>query len=218
MIGVSVKKTGFTLVEMLVAVSIFSVAVTVATDVFVRAQRAQRQAAALEKVQDATRFVMTRISQELLAGRIAYECYDGSDAGCDISSRSATGEAGRIVSDTLAVEGADGTVTLFTVRNEDHTDYGGVCKKALPPAPCLIIARGDQHERMTPDGYSIQKIAFFITPDKDPLRVDATLNDYPSDIQPKVTIMMTVRGNVPGIREPVDLSVQTTLSSRNYER
>ncbi|MEK7122615.1 MAG: hypothetical protein AAB855_02040, partial [Patescibacteria group bacterium] len=200
------------------AVSIFSVAITVATDVFMRAQRAQRQAAAFEKVQDATRFVMTRISQELLAGRIAYKCYDGSDATCNISDRNATGGGGRIVSDTLAVEGADGTVTLFTVRKENHTDYGEVCKKANPSASCLIIVRGNQHERMTPDGIAVQKLAFFITPDKDPLRVDTTLNDYPSDVQPKVTIMMTVRGDVPGIREPIDLSVQTTLSSRIYER
>lgn len=219
----SFRSSGFTLVEMLVAVSIFSVVVTIAADIFIRAQRAQRQAAALEKVQDVTRFIMTRMAQELSAGRIAYECYAGTEGSCNISTRSIV-EDRRIVSDTLAVQGADGKRTFFTMRGTNDPDYGGICGSSEETAPCLIIALPgtSMHERVTPDGYTIQKLAFSITPGKDPFTIDMTgdppLNDYPVDAQPKVTVLMTVRGAVPGIRDPIDLSVQTTLSSREYIR
>lgn len=215
-------RCGFTLVEMLVAVSIFSVVVTIAADIFIRAQRAQRQAAALEKVQDVTRFIMTRMAQELSTGRIAYECYAGTEGSCNISTRSIV-EVGRIVSDTLAVQGADGQITQFTRREGGNADYGFICGSGDITASCLIMIVPDRTpERVTPDGYTIQKLAFFITPGEDPLTVamtgDPPLNDYPIDAQPKVTVLMTVRGAVPGIRDPIDLSVQTTLSSRQYTR
>lgn len=207
---------GFTLVEMLVAVSIFSVVVVVSTDVFIRAQRVQRQSSALEKVQDITRFLLTRIVQEIQSGFIDYAYYANSlsaDAKTIISGT-------EITSETLALKNSEGQTMLFTVRRMGHTDFGGLCG-AEKTSPCLIIAEvspGTRHERATQDGYTIQKLAFVITPRVDSLHIDTAKNDYPSDIQPKVTIMLSVRGDVPGLREPIVLAVQTTVSSREYIR
>lgn len=212
----TMSQKGFTLVEMLVAVSIFSIVVTASTDIFIRSQRAQRQAAALEKVQDTTRFLLTRIAQELRTGHIDYAYYATSltaDSHTIISDTA-------ITSETLAIKNTDGKTVLFTVRKKDHTDFGGVCGSDEKTAPCLVIAipDTDQHERATPEGYTIQKLAFYITPPVDSLVIDSALNDYPSDIQPRVTIMLSARGNLPGISKPIDLSVQTTVSSREYVR
>lgn len=207
---------GFTLVEMLVAVSIFSVVVIVSTDVFIRAQRVQRQAAALEKVQDITRFLLTRMVQEIQTGFIDYAYYANS-----LSADTKTIVSGsEIASETLALENSEGKTMLFTVRRMGHTDFGELCSTE-ETSPCLIIAEvspDTRHERATPDGYTIQKLAFVITPPVDSLHIDPAKNDYPSDIQPKVTIMLSARGDVPGIREPIDLAVQTTVSSRAYIR
>lgn len=207
---------GFTLVEMLVAVSIFSVVVIASTDIFIRTQRAQRQAAALEKVQDTTRFLLTRIAQELRTGHIDYEYYKTSLTADPHTITSDTA----IASETLAIKNTDGKTLLFTVRQKDHTDFGGVCGSDEKTAPCLVLAVPDtnQHERATPEGYTIQKLAFYITPPVDSLAIDNALNDYPSDIQPRVTLMLSARGDLPGISKPIDLSVQTTLSSREYVR
>lgn len=214
------NRKGFTLVEMLVAVSIFSVVVTASTDVFIRAQRSNRQASALEKVQDTTRFILTRIAQDIRTGSIDYAYYLNPVNGLILSDSKTIVKSDAIISQTLALKNAEGKTILYTVRQKNHTDFGGVCGSSDATAPCLVISLVDvnQHERMTLDGYTITKLAFMITPSVDSLHVDPLINDYPSDVQPKVTILLTARGNVAGIRTPVDLSVQTTVSSRTYTR
>lgn len=218
MTGDSMRTRGFTLVEMLIAVSIFSVIAVVSMDIFIRAQRAQRAASALEKVQDVTRFIVTRMAQEFQTGHIDYGYYNTA-LGITISDAP-------ITSETLALKNSDDTTLLF--RKEEN----GICGNTDATSPCMTMVFDprtaaspsgiNQSERITPDGYTIQKLAFYITPGKDSLTVDMAgeppLNDYPSDLQPRITIMMTVRGTVAGLREPITFPIQTTLSSREYVR
>lgn len=221
MTGDSMRTRGFTLVEMLIAVSIFSVIAVMSMDIFIRAQRAQRTASALEKVQDVTRFILTRMAQEFQTGHIDYGYYRASPApaGTTVSDTA-------IMTKTLALKNSDDTTLLF--RKEEN----GICGNTDATSPCMAMVFDpitttslngiNQSERITPDGYTIQKLAFYITPGKDSLTVDMTgeppLNDYPSDLQPRITIMMTVRGTVAGLREPITFPIQTTLSSREYVR
>lgn len=211
------RTRGFTLVEMLIAVSIFSVIAVMSMDIFIRAQRAQRAASALEKVQDVTRFIVTRMAQEFQTGHIDYGYYRASPTPADTTVSDTT-----ITTKTLALKNSDDTTLLF--RKEEN----GICGTTDATSPCMTMVLDpspsgiNQSERITPDGYTIQKLAFYITPGKDSLTVDMTgeppLNDYPSDLQPRITIMMTVKGTVAGLREPITFPIQTTLSSREYVR
>ncbi|MBI4253239.1 hypothetical protein HY623_03645 [Candidatus Uhrbacteria bacterium] len=196
--------------EMLVAVSIFSVLVVVSMDVFIRAQRAQREAAALEKVQDVTRFILTRMAQEFHTGHIDYDYYK--------TALPRTISATAITSDTLALKNSEDTTLLF--RKEES----GICGTGGATSPCMamILDPGgtNQSEMVTPDGYTVEKFTVVVTPSADSLTVDPTptLNDYPFDLQPRITIMMTVKGTVAGLRRPITVPIQTTLSSREYVR
>lgn len=200
---------------MLIAVSIFSVIAVMSMDIFIRAQRAQRAASALEKVQDVTRFIVTRMAQEFQTGHIDYGYYWASPTPTDTTVSDTA-----ITTKTLALKNSDDTTLLF--RKEEN----GICGTTDATSPCMTMVFDpsgvNQFERITPDGYTIQKLAFYITPGKDSLTVDMTgeppLNDYPSDLQPRITIMMTVKGTVAGLREPITFPIQTTLSSREYVR
>lgn len=207
---------GFTLVEMLVATSLFSIVILTATDIFIRVQRAQRQAALIEKTQSITRFVMTRMAQEIELGSIDYEYYNAPDEAPAYTQR----EESAISSRTLALRTAQGERLLFTTRPKGHTDFAAPCATD-DVAPCLIIATTaptTQAERMNPFGYTIEKLLFVITPGRDPFIVDSITNDFQANAQPKVTIMLSVRSTVPGVQDPFDLATQTTVSTREYRR
>ncbi len=62
---IGVNKKGFTLVEILVAVSIFTLVVGMATGVFVSALRAQRQSLASQQLLDQTSYAMEYMSRAL---------------------------------------------------------------------------------------------------------------------------------------------------------
>jgi hypothetical protein len=209
---------------MLIATSLFSIVILTSTDIFIRVQRAQRTAAVLEKTQDTVRFFLTRISQEIQSGSIDYEYYYGTGGVVGLASDPNTKrEDTQISSKTLALRTAQGERLLFTSPPQ-NTDYNSIClenDKEKDIFPCLVIATTDpatQAERMNPAGFSIQKLLFVITPGRDPFAVDSATNDYPTHAQPKVTMMFSVRSTIAGIKEPFDMSIQTTVSTREYPR
>lgn len=215
------RNAGFTLVEMLVATSLFSVVILSATDIFIRVQHAQRQAAVLEKTQSISRFILTRMAQEIESGSIDYDYYYGTPSTPTPGDNSfSKREDARIFSRTLALRTAEGERLLFTTRPKGQTDFDIPCVDDTV-SPCLIIATSaptTQAERMNPPGYTIQKLLFVITPGKDPFVVDPVSNDFLANAQPKVTIMLSVRSTVAGIKTPFDLTTQTTVSTREYRR
>ncbi len=211
------RRRGFTLVEMLVATSLFSVIVIASTDIFIRSQRMTRTASSIEKVQDITRFLMTRMVQEIQSSRIDYDYYTRLTADKQPESTDA-----RIISRTLALKNSEGQDILFTTRpnagGTDKTDFGSICVD--PASPCLIFATTSptqQSERATPDGYSVKSLRFLITPGKNPYAQDGSF-DFTADAQPKVTIIMSVHGTLANNSNPIDLTVQTTVSPREYPR
>ena len=212
---------GFTLVEMLVATSLFSVVILTATDIFIRVQHAQRQAAVLEKTQSISRFILTRMAQEIQSGSIDYDYYYGTSSAPTPGDNSfSKREDARISSRTLALRTAEGERLLFTTRPKGQTDFDIPCVDDAV-SPCLIIATSTpsiQAERMNPPGFTIEKLLFVITPGKDPFGIDPVSNDFLANAQPKVTIMLSVRSTVAGIKTPFDLTTQTTVSTREYRR
>jgi len=70
-----VTKRGFTLIEMLVAVTIFVTVITVASAIFVSGLRAQRQSLAYQQLLDQTSYLMEYMSRAI---RMAKKDMDGS--------------------------------------------------------------------------------------------------------------------------------------------
>lgn len=93
-------KTGFTILEMLIALSIFSVVITLGTGALVMLQAAQSHAINLQNVHDNIRFTLETMSRDIRTGDsycigssckksgggMVSSCNNWSDGGCELFS------------------------------------------------------------------------------------------------------------------------------------
>ena len=69
------SQKGFTLVEMIITIFLFSLLIMIVSDVFSRAQQAQRRTVALQRLQDDMRFFINKIATGLRSGTVSYDWY-----------------------------------------------------------------------------------------------------------------------------------------------
>ncbi|MEK7649260.1 MAG: type II secretion system protein [Patescibacteria group bacterium] len=205
-------RRGFTFMEMIVVVTIFSILMMATSDIFMRAQRTQRKTAALQRLQDDTRFLTQKITSELQAGSIDYAnaLYTNAQS-CDVAAPSAiTPVDGNAV---LVLRRFDGS-RLYVKKD----DTAGVCVDETS-TPCLAMSDDNATwSSASSKGVKVESLTFYISPDKDPFTFCDASATYLRDTQPRVTIALRASATVTGSKEPVVLSVQTTISSREYKR
>lgn len=68
-------RTGFTLMEMIVAVALFLIVITICIGIFVSSLRANRKFVRMQKVQNDIRYIIDIISKEIRLGTIDYDYY-----------------------------------------------------------------------------------------------------------------------------------------------
>lgn len=78
------KKAGFSLVEMLVAISVFTIVVSIAVGGFVRALRTQRQLAAIVATESNVSLALEQMAREIRTG--SSFCVGPTDADCDLAN------------------------------------------------------------------------------------------------------------------------------------
>lgn len=194
-------QSGFTLMEAVIAVAIFATASIIITDIYIMAQRTQIKLAGQTKVQSDARFVMEVLAREVRLNGIDYDY---------IASQGDTPSTGL---DYLPLKDNQGNTLLFTIS----TDIVDVC--AVNTSQCLAVQRGNSVlASITPEGVNVNSIKFYIYPDNDPFVLDTGLWQYPNDDQPWVTIVLV--SETVGLREIEDSIsyLQTTVSTRQYER
>ena len=74
------KKNGFTLVEVLVAIAIFSTAIMVVFSIFVNSQNLQQRTLAIQRGQSDARYALELMLKEFRLGEVDYE-YSGYAGG-----------------------------------------------------------------------------------------------------------------------------------------
>ncbi|PIT90315.1 MAG: hypothetical protein COU22_02845, partial [Candidatus Komeilibacteria bacterium CG10_big_fil_rev_8_21_14_0_10_41_13] len=70
------KQSGFTLIEVVVALGIFSIATTYAIGIFVQSNQVQRRTANVQRVLSDARYVLEVMAREVRMGEIDYD-YSG---------------------------------------------------------------------------------------------------------------------------------------------
>lgn len=194
------SRDGFTLVELLVVLGIFSTVVVSASDIFLLVSRAQRKVYALERTQADARYTMEAISREIRTGRIDYAAYGGT----------VTSPA-----DTLRLLDIDKTPIVF---RRSAADESSLCADTAS-VPCLVVLIGlNAPVAVTPKGVIARNLQFYVEPGVDPLTFDPATGGYAADTQPFVTVVLSLEGasNQAGERSPVN--VQTTITTRDYRR
>lgn len=204
---------GFTLVEMIITIFLFSLLIMIVSDVFGRAQQAQRRTVALQRLQDDMRFFMNKISSSVRSGSISYNWYNQQQSN-PLSQNGNT--------ETLALTTFDGKRTLMK-RGKDTTP--NPCNDTDQTVPCVLLMSEDDGaswQQASSQDIHIEQLIFFITPQKDPFPLeqqpDGSLG-YSAQTQPKVTISLHASSRVTGFRGAApSMSLQTTISTREYKR
>lgn len=192
---------GFTLVELLVVMAIFSTVVVMASDIFMLASRSQRKLFGAERVQSDARYTLEAISREVRTGSIDYDYYAsrGTAVGtpdAELALRDSTDTAIRFRLSTSASQCADPTVS-----------------------PCLLVRVGSNPEQpITPRNVAVLSAKFYISPASDPSAFDASSGTYGQNDQPHVTVALIMESRGDQAAERSTLYVQTTATSRAYPR
>lgn len=197
------KSSGFTLMEMLVALTIFSTLVVAATGIFLLASRTQRKVFDLESMQASARYTMEAMVREIRTGTLDLDHYAARDLPI------ATPDA------ELALIDSEGERIRFFESGENH---GGYCMND-DSRPCLLVTvGGGPPAPISPKGIKVRSVSFYISPEVDPFGFDPASGSYLSDIQPSVTILLAFESSSRKIDERTYTHLQTTATSRRYER
>jgi len=192
---------GFTLIEMLVVLAIFSTFVILAADLFLTINRVQRETRTSERILSESRYILETIARDVRSGRIDYKAYgnpvDPADA---------------------IVNPADELFYISRIneriRIKKDTTF---CPSSLS-SPCVLISRDDgaTWASMTPLGVKVNDLKFVIQPEQDPFYFDGVT--WLSDEQPMLTIIITLAATSEISKKEFEIHNQTSVSVRRYGR
>ncbi len=161
MIGWRSKKVpqahGFTLIEVIVTMALFSMTVLMAVTLLVVFIQQQRRAVSQEQLQNDIRAVMERMTTELREGRIDYDYY--------VSTFPLVPKK---LFDALDGQG-DNALVLVDVLNQRvmYRVNANVLQRCAPTAT-LDCTGTDVWENISPSSLQVQAFTFYISPSHDP--------------------------------------------------
>lgn len=192
------NNSGFTLMEVVVGLAVFSVALIVVSDIFIMTQRAQNNLAGSNRVQADARYVMELVTREVRMNMIDYDGVRPADA------------ADPLTLSYLPLTDVEGNTLVFMA-----TSSPSICEAGS--SGCLAVKRNNSAwASLTPREVNIVSATFYIYPDKDPFSI--INNQYPNNSQPRVTIAITSQTVNSKSGESSTQFLQTTASSRVYKR
>jgi len=181
------KNSGFSLIEILVTIGLFSLVMTISSAIFINVNNLEQQTSNMAKLQNEGRYMLEKMGKEIRGRELDYEAMKA-----EIDP--ATGE----------------TKTLIFKSDE----YGETYMLSFDQADSAIIITaksglGESRANLNSSEVAVDQFKFIITP------VEAPDSDNPT-VQSRVTIMMVIKNkNVPE-KYRKTLALQTTISSKIY--
>ena len=189
---------GFTLVEVVVALGIFSIATTYAVSIFVQSNQVQKRTANIQKITSDARYVLEVMSREVRLDHLDYN-YAGY---------------------TLPLTGAQAELALLDVNNQPvrfkRTDDG--TGRFIVQVCEADNCDNDVYYDITPNDLTVEKLDFYVSPAADPFVWEAQQGGYANNQQPRVTIIMQTRSTRADLPIPKVINFQTTVTERKYAR
>ncbi|MFC1613368.1 type II secretion system protein [Patescibacteria group bacterium] len=214
-----IKKNGFTIMELIVVIGLFMTSVLIITEILMMINKSQKNIMEYQKLQSDVSYTLEVIARSIRLGTIDYASYS-----LGISNPE----------DELYLFDVNGKQTIFKLANNQAE--GCTTNNS---SPCVIEGVDtdvdgvvDYYGAITPKGVKINSLKFYITPTNNPFlsRQCAVVGDCPSavclasgfcqvpDQQPMVTIIISAEQSETIVSNPATISLQTTVSSRQYYR
>ncbi len=207
---------GYTLVELLVAMSIFTVVLITGLGSFVSVSTSANKAGAQRKVQQDARFNLEEVARQTRSSAINYEFYAGKEATpCGIPQGKVLALKYTIGDDT----GEAAPQFVFYYRDEG---IGGITSNKLfrylspaaaPTCGEVLSSAATNHESVTGENLTVSEAKFLISPGTDPA--------VGGRVHPRATLLLTVQtgGGASTVTEQSRssaITVQTSVSTRVY--
>ncbi len=188
---------GFTLMEIVLVLFIFTLASLLIAEIFVNVQHAQKRTRDLQIVLTEARYLLDVLAREIRGKEINYTAY--------------TSEQVAVPETELNVIDGDG-YKIFRKAEQadcdtDEYDY---------EAPCVQLSTGSGWYNITTTRLAIDKLDFYINPQTNPYPDEVTAAT--PNIQPHVTIVLKVHSTRLKPTEQVPFYLQTTVTARYYKR
>lgn len=213
------KAPAFTLIEMIIAITVFSIFIGFAVSAFLSFHRADEEALVDRSLVMEGGQVMDTLTTDIKTNKIDYEYYDESSGGSALSSAFTSAFSISIGDHVwnqsiLALLSPDGlTRTLYVWDSEAKTltvqkfDMSSGNSAEMPGYPDALP--------MTSDHVYLNDVNFRIFPDVDPYDI-ANASDQETAFQPVITMNLTFAAEG-RVKDEVILPLQTTVTSRFYQ-
>ncbi|OGY84441.1 MAG: hypothetical protein A3F54_00690 [Candidatus Kerfeldbacteria bacterium RIFCSPHIGHO2_12_FULL_48_17] len=201
------RQQGFSLIEIIITLAIFSIVSLVAIDVFLLVSKNQDRFTSQQTVEDDSRFVITQLTRNIQAGEIDYDFYN---AVAEIDIADATGRG------VLALRDKAGQQIVYRRASVDPTKpwQGGGQTLEVCFAGCELP--GADWENLTSIEVKVIDAQFWVHPVVSPWQAESD-GSYAVNTQPYVTVMYGVQGKNDSNQENT-IQLQTTVVSRFYQR
>lgn len=198
------NQKGTTLLELMVAISLFVVVILLATSIFQSVMEGQQGAIAGQNTQESMRYFLEMMSREV---RTALGENEGTV--CHQEDPDASVGTYKTYNVTDYVGGNDEGRALH-FRNKDNE-----CVTYKLDNGCVFVSRKREDDAsliyegcITPDEIIVSDLLFYI--------IDDETNTFHS-VQPLITIRMDAEANLGKERHRNQMSIQTSVSSRYYD-
>ncbi len=214
------NKRGFTLVELLIAITIFMVLLTISANSFLSIVRTQSSANEIRQTYSDLRSFIDLINNEMRGGSIDYLCYGSSRNNilsssyrrCEDATSGFNGSALRVIS----ADGLTSSIIFTKVDSGNNTN-----KKSYHVflrrwknidgiwSPDIGFANPGGAKKILFNNVQIKKLTFNILPKVRPSNVISLVNT----IQPMVEVNLQVKGT-----NNFKMDFQTLITSRTYNQ
>jgi prepilin-type N-terminal cleavage/methylation domain-containing protein len=196
------RRSGFTLVEALVVLSIFTILLTSMCDIFVQSSRFGRDIVLRAKLQADARNTIEAVARAVRVSNIDYAAYGGT-------------LPAQPTSELRLINPRSGDTARIRL---DATD--GACYSDGKSFPCINVSTngGTAWAPLSPRGTKVDQLLFYVTPPQDPFLFDQVNGFYASNNQPIVTMLIKFHGL--GLQPKNDwvYTLQTSITPRLYLR
>jgi prepilin-type N-terminal cleavage/methylation domain len=201
------KKTrirrGFTLIEALITMAIFSVMMIAFSDIYTQNMRYARQIIVRAKLQADARASLEALARAIRVSNIDYSYYAGTLPAQPMTTLALvnprTGDNSRIWLDATPSE----------CYNDGNSCINVTTDNGLTWAP------------LSPKGVSLDNLKFYVTPSRDPYNFNQSTGQYDSSAQPVITIVAKFHGQGLSATDTAGqwvYALQTTVTPRLYLR
>jgi len=193
--GASRRRSGFSLMEILIVVALFSMASVILSQTYVSFNRLHRNVASMSVLSQDMRFAMELLVREARNTSIDFEAYGSGESVSSTSLRLKT----PILTEEISIQPSS------------------VCADPSG-ASCLALSTdgGATWNPITSAHVNVKRFLVSFRPTVSPF--EKVGGAYPNNIQPVVTFHLELEYLTGNPRNTVTLEAQTTVSSRRYQR